>query len=81
MLQHFNTPFLNANQGVPMTGTADSGQTAVLQPPANSTVPTLIRNGLTLDGPELEPIPLANLESSTLIYLDAPSPTHSTSCI
>ena len=70
MLQHFNTPFLNANQGVPMTGTADFGQTAVLQPPADATVPTLIRNDLALDDPEQGPIPAGQ---SRVVNFDLPA--------
>ena len=57
MLQFFNTPVYNANQGVPMAGTNDSGQFAILQPPAGATTPALIRGGLALDGPDPEPIP------------------------
>ena len=57
MLQKFNTPVYKYNNNVAMTGTEDNGQTNVMAPPVGTPVPTFIRHGLALSGPEEEVIP------------------------
>ena len=53
-----------------MTGTADSGHLAILQPPAGATTPELMRGGLALDGPDPEPIPAGQ---SRVVNFDLPA--------
>ena len=68
MLQKFNTPVYNYNNNVPMTGTEDNCQTNVLAPPAGTPVPTFIRHGLAVNGPEQEFIPAGQSLSWSSTY-------------
>ena len=69
MLQKFNTPVYNYNNNVAMTGTEDNGQTNVMAPPVGTPVPTFIRHGLALSGPEEEVIPAGQ---SRVVVFDLP---------
>ena len=66
MLQKFNTPVHNYNQGVAMTGTDDDGQSNVLIAPVSGPTSNFIRHGLALNGPGEEWI--APNSSRTVVF-------------
>ena len=66
MLQKFNTPVHNYNQGVAMTGTDDDGQSNVLIAPVAGPTTIFIRHGLALNGPGEEWI--APNSSRTVVF-------------
>ena len=72
MLQKFNTAVYNYNNNVAMTGTEDNGQTNVMAPPVGTPVPTFIRHGLALSGPEEEFIPAGKVVSRSSTYQGVP---------